>query len=458
MQKRAFLLSMMVFFLSGCINPDIPPLPLQPSQHTQITDNRWWEEFQDTNLNQLIDDALKESLSLAAAKERVLQAYATLQMKRASTMPSLGATGTAGRQDELKGVESQKDTYTATLNASYEIDLFGKKEDATNASEASFKAMQEALHVSSISLAAEISIAWYTLAQKQESLVLLQEQIKVAQKILTITKLTHERGKNSITDVWQQEQYIKSLEAQVLTLQADTDTQIRSLNILLGRSPLSALPSTSQAKLIPLPPIPDVGIPATKLLARPDVQQAFYTLQSAHYDLAEAIKNQYPSFSISLSTLASSTQFSNLLDTIIATATGTISGTLYDGGNKEALVKKARFITKERSYTYQQTLIVAFNETLEAAHKESMQTRYNTQLDERLKLARSILERQQTKYLYGIVEYLNVLSAQQSLQDLEQMKLSKELENIKYRIALYRSLGGAFITHDVDKEWKNYDN
>lgn len=457
MQKYTFLL-LSFFLFTGCVNPDIPPLPVHSVSESNSTNNQWWREFNDAHLNHLVESALKESLTLSMAKQRVLQSYALVQTQKAANLPSVSASMSGGGQDELKGKESQKETYTATLNASYEIDLFGKKEDALNASIASFNATQEALHVSSISLAAEISIAWYTLAQKQESLALLSEQQSVAKKILTITKLKHESGKNSLTDVWQQEQYIQSLQAQIILLEGDIDTQRRALNILLGRSPLSPIDHVNEAKLIALPPMPEVGIPAVKLLQRPDVKQAFFNLQASHYDMAEAIKNQYPSFSLSLSTLATSTQFSSLLDTIIATATATISGTLYDGGNKEALVKKARFITKERSLNYKQTLLEAFNETLEAEHKEQMQMRYNLQLDERIALARSIFERQQNKYLYGIVEYLNVLNAQQSLQELEQTKLSKELDIIKYRIALYRSLGGGFISLDNDKEWRNYDN
>ena len=458
MQKYTILL-LSLFLLTGCVNPDIPPLPVHSMRsESNTTDHQWWREFNDAHLNHLVESALKESLTLSMAKQRVLQSYALVQTQKAANLPSVSASMSGGGQDELKGNESQKETYSATLNASYEIDLFGKKEDALNASIASFNATQEALHVSSISLAAEISIAWYTLAQKQESLTLLSEQQSVAKKILTITKLKHESGKNSVTDVWQQEQYIQSLQAQIILLEGDIDTQRRALNILLGRSPLSPIDNANEAKLIALPPMPEVGIPATKLLQRPDVKQAFYNLEASHYDMAEAIKNQYPSFSLSLSTLATSTQFSSLLDTIIATAAATISGTLYDGGNKEALVKKARFITKERSLNYKQTLLEAFNETLEAENKEAMQLRYNLQLDERIALARSIFERQQNKYLYGIVEYLNVLNAQQSLQELEQTKLSKELEIIKYRIALYRSLGGGFISLDNDKEWRNYDN
>ncbi len=458
MQQHTFLL-LTLFFLAGCVNPNIPPLPPQSiNSESNTSTQQWWREFHDTHLNSLVESALQESLTLSMAKQRVLQSYALVQTQKAANRPSVSASMSGGGQDELKGTESQKETYTATLNASYEIDIFGKKDDALNASIASFNATQEALHVSSISLAAEISIAWYSLAQKQESLALLKEQQNVAQKILAITRLKHESGQNSVTDVWQQEQYIQSLQAQMILLEGDIDTQYRALNILLGRSPLSPINEATEAKLIPLPPIPEVGIPATKLLLRPDVKQAFYNLQASHYDMAEAIKNQYPSFSLSLSTLATSTQFSSLLDTIIATAAATISGTLYDGGNKEALVKKAKFISNERSLNYKQTLLLAFNETLEAQHKEQMQARYNLQLDERIALARFIFERQQNKYLYGIVEYLSVLNAQQSLQELEQTKLSKELEIIKYRIALYRSLGGGFISLDNDKEWRNYDN
>ena len=83
---------------------------------------------------------------------------------------------------------------------------------------------------------------------------------------------------------------------------------------------------------------------------------------------------------------------------------------------------------------------------------------YLHQLHNRTTLANAILERQSEKYLFGVVEYLSVLNAQQSLQELQQTTLSKHLEQIKYRISLHRSFGGSFIEHDIEKEWRNYAN
>ena len=103
-------------------------------------------------------------------------------------------------------------------------------------------------------------------------------------------------------------------------------------------------------------------------------------------------------------------------------------------------------------------MLQAFYDVNEALEREKNLEVYMRQLSHRSTLANAILERQSEKYLFGVVEYLSVLNAQQSLQELQQTALSKHLEHIKYRIALHRALGGGFIQHDIEKEWRNYDN
>ena len=127
--KQAFTLASfaLVLLFSGCISPTPPSLPSPPAQSAEKIE--WWKELGDAHLNQLAADALKESLSLQMAKQRVLQAYALSQNKQATLLPSLGYSSSATLKDEFKGVESNQDLYTANLTASYEVDIFGKKSD-----------------------------------------------------------------------------------------------------------------------------------------------------------------------------------------------------------------------------------------------------------------------------------------------------------------------------------------
>ncbi len=457
MKRTSWVLLVLSFFLSGCLSPTPPPLVAPPPK--QISADTWWRELGDASLNTLAETLLRENLSLDMAKQRVLQSFAAVHTKEAALLPSISMSVSSSVQNELKGVESYADTYLASLSTSYEVDLFGKKRDALTASENSFLANFEALHINTISLIAELANTWYTLAYKRESLALLREQRSVAQKVLAITNFKYESGKNSITDVWQQEQLIASLNTQMTTLQSDIDAHKRAINLLLGRSVLEEFPLAEHAKLISLASPPEVGIPATKLLARPDVKQAYYTLASANASLAEAIKNQYPSlnFSLSVGSLKSVTHFSDLLDTIIGTAMASISGTLFDGGAKEALVKQAHFVSKERSLNYKQVLLQAFGEVQEALSREINLSEYLHQLKTRINLAYTIFERQREKYLLGVVEYISVLNAQQSLHDLEQTHLNKQLELIKYRIALHRSLAGGFLDQSILEDWSSYE-
>lgn len=111
--------------IQGCIAPSPPPLPTQKPSEIQI--DPWWQELNDASLNTLVNTIIKDNLSLQMAQQRVLQAYATLENKKASTLPSASLSGAKSYQDEIKGVESKKENYTATLSASYEVDLFNKK-------------------------------------------------------------------------------------------------------------------------------------------------------------------------------------------------------------------------------------------------------------------------------------------------------------------------------------------
>jgi NodT family efflux transporter outer membrane factor (OMF) lipoprotein len=445
-----------VLLLSGCLSPTPPTLPSPPKEEQHI--EPWWTEFHDESLNQLVTAALHENLTLQSAQQRVLQAYATLHVKEAANLPSVTLSSTATLQDEIKGVNAQSEAYKATLSASYEADLFGARSHAIDAQKASYLASYEAMQVSGISLVAELSNAWYTLAYKKESLALLEEQFDVAYKMLALTRLKHQSGTNSITDVWQQEQYIKNLEAQKITLQGDIQTQIRALNLLLGRSVLTDLPQTQNARLITIPPQPEVGIAATKLLHRPDVKQAFYTLKSANEALGEAVANQYPTLNLSLSSIAGSSHFSTLLDTIIGSAVASLSGTIFDAGAKEAQVKKSLFSANEYALAYKATLLEAFSEVQDALEAEKTQTQYLNHLDQRVHFAKIIYERQKAKYAYGIETYLSVLNAQQSLQELEQTRLLKRLNLISERIALHRALAGGLFYYDVKQAWRDYEN
>lgn len=458
--KQAFTLASfaLVLLFSGCISPTPPSLPSPPVQNAEKIE--WWKELGDVHLNQLAADALKENLSLQMAKQRVLQAYALSQNKQSALLPSLSYNSSATLKDEFKGTESNQDLYTANLTASYEVDIFGKKSDIRDAATASYKASLESLHVSSISLVAELANSWYTLGYKSQSLALLEEQLGVALKTLRITELKHESGKNSITDIWQQKQYVSSLKAQKISLESDIEAQKRALNLLLGRSALSDIGVAKEAKLITLPLVPELGIPAFALTQRPDVKQAYYNLEAANSSLAEAIKNQYPSLNLSfiVGSTSSVTQFSNLLDTILGTAVASLSGTLFDGGAKEALVKQANFISKERSLNYKQTLLQAFYEVQDALEKEKNTLIYLNHLNERIFLSKATFERQLEKYRFGVVEYLSVVTAEQSLHELEQSYLTKQLELIKYRISLHRSLAGGFLSFDISHEWSRDDN
>lgn len=408
---------------------------------------RWWRELNDPELDALIERAFDANLSLRAAWARLEQAEAVLRRSGAALEPSLnldlGFRRTwqrVGTEDDgFSSVETRR--RSAGLAASYEIDLWGRIRSERNAAALDMLATREDLRALAITLSAQIASLWYDLHETQGQLDLLAAQTDITSRTLQVITGRFERGRASATDVLQQRQLLESRRGEMQRVRSRRDVIEHALAVLLGDPPSGAIFETG-AKLPELPPLPATGVPAYQLNRRPDVRAAYLDVQAADQRLAAAIADQYPRLSLTAGLETGAEDYRDLIDNWLATLAANLTAPLVDGGRRRAEVDRTRAVVVERVQQYGLALLTAMREVEDALAQERRQRELITSLEEQLALAKQVLDRAQSSYLQGGVEFLRVLDAQQSVQNLERDLLTARRNLLGFRIELYRALAG----------------
>ena len=424
--------------------------PAVPERFTdggaEVVPDRWWREFEDPRLAALIEEALAGNPGLDAVRARLRQAEAVWRRTGADAQPTLdlGLSATEGTNVDTEGRSSDATARSASLTASYEVDLWGRIEAASRGEELRYRASAEAVQTAALSLAAEVARNWYTVAEQRQTLALIAEQKATAADYLEVLRLRFVAGQARIADVLQQKDLLASLQADRQRAEANLATARHALAALLGRAPVRA-PEGDAAALPALPPLPDTGLPSGLLRRRPDLRRAQLELRAAEQDIAAAVAERFPRLSLTADATSRRDQWSGLLEDWSRTLVANLTAPLLDGGRRKAEVERTRARADELLADYRETVLEALVEVEDALVQERRQRGYLGQLEERVRLGRAVLERQRDYYRSGGGDFLNVLEAQRSLQARERERVTARRQLIGYRIALYRALAGGFL-------------
>lgn len=411
--------------------------------------DRWWTAFDDSDLNRQIDRALDGSFTLAAALQRLRAAQALARRESSDLWPDVNGFGEAEGIFRTDGPEES--LFALGLDAAYEVDLWGRIESRVEAERLRASATEADYHAVALTLSAEIARTWYSLIEGHAQLALLDEQLKTN---LTGVKLLELRfgggGDDRVgsADVLRQRQLAESTREQIVIARSRVDVLEHRLAVLQGQAPQGATYNVG-IELPPLPPLPDTGLPLELLQRRPDVRRDYLALWAADRDLASAVSAQYPRISLtgSLTTAAESPE--NLFREWILVTTGQLIAPLIDGGERRAQVDLNAALLRQLVAEYGETVRLAFREVEDALALERYQLERIESLDKQYTLARQARKALQDRYfefgeVVGETEYLDVLTATTTEQQLQRDILSARLELILTRIALYLALAGSF--------------
>jgi multidrug efflux system outer membrane protein len=405
----------------------------------------WQRFFTDARLQRLIDLALVNNRDLRISILNIEQARATYQIQRSNQFPAIGL-GVSGNRQSTGRDQPTSSIYQAGLSVSaFELDLFGRVRNLSEAALAQFLATEEARKTAQISLIAQVANTYLTMLADQELFDLTQQTLTTREESLRLTQLRFNNGVSSRLDLDSAQSLVEQARTTLAQAQRQRAQDINLLTLLVGQTIPADLPPGATLATTNLPDLP-AGLPSDLLTVRPDIRAAEQQLIAANADIGAARANYFPHISLTGSAGSASTQLSGLFKA------GTYGWTfapqailpLFDFGRTRAGVESARAGRDIAVAQYERSIQTAFREVADAL---AGQATYNEQLRAQQAVAQAEADRfrlSDLRYRNGTASQLDLLDAQRSLFIAQQQAIQANLQRLENQVTLYRVLGGGW--------------
>lgn len=442
-------ISALILAMAGCsvhrpLEPDNvkPDIPEQFSTSGTIkAADKWWQEFSSSELTTLIETALADNLDVQQAWAKLRQAESTLHAAGANKLPSVTADGSASRTEYVSGDLTDRSSYSTTLSASYEVDLWKKISSTEKASYFDYQATRKDVESTALALTSMIAETWFSLVEQNMLMELQQEQVETNEYYLKLVELRFRKGDATAMEVFQQRLQLSSSTGALPSIKAQIAILERTLSVLLGRPP-EKLNMTIPDTLPQLSELPQTGLCVDLISKRPDIAAEEYRLLAADQRFAVAQASLYPTFSISASTGGQVDNLSDMVDNWFVNLAGNLFAPLFDGGTRRAEVSRTESVVQQYLLGWKQMIYNALLEVEEALISEAGQEQTLVEIRKQIELAEHTLKRAESNYVNGTSSFLNVLSSIESLQSLQKSEVDAMAQLLLSRIDLYVALGG----------------
>ncbi len=461
---RMTLPSFALMALASCASMTPPALTLPEtwrstalvSEQTPVEEltSQWWERFNSPELNRLITQAFDRNHDLKGALARVLQTEANARSTSAGFFPSIsaGVSGSRTERQQPNGPDVASRGYQGTLQAAYQVDLFGQIRNAAASANRRLESSLYDRETVAITLVSSVITSYLQVLSARERLQLTTERLKNAEEILRLLETQRRVGVLSDLELAQQRSALASQRAALPGLRLAERQSLNGLAVLLGQNPEGFDIQGRALTELSLPVIAS-GIPSTLLMRRPDLRSAESGLRAANFDVAGARAARFPSIQLTASGGSSSGALADLFatGTFFYTLGASASETIFAGGRLLAQEQGARARYLELSEDYQQSVIAAFRDVenaLEAVSQNGQQydlaREASTQADLAYRLA-------QLRYRTGSADFQTVLNAQNSAFSAQESVVQGELSRFSAVVSLTLALGGGWDGATPDK-------
>ena len=342
------------------------------STNGPLTELAWWKVYEDATLQTLVREALTNSYDLRIAVARVEQARAVAMQARSRFVPSVDYNGTVsrGRNDFLGSAFPQNGATTgsasATLNAFWEVDLWGRVRRLNESARAQFLASEEARRGVLLSLLSDVATAYFQLLELDQELEIASRTTNSFIESLKIFDQRVEGGTASALQSSRAEAALEDAAAAVPAIRERISATENQLCILLGRNPG---PVSRPASLLTqrMPDIP-AGLPSSLLERRPDLRQSEQLLRSANAQVGESIAELFPKIGLTafLGKVSPELSAFTLGSANAWGIAGEATGPLFEGGRLVGRYRQAKAARQEAAWQYQHTILNAFREVSDA--------------------------------------------------------------------------------------------
>jgi NodT family efflux transporter outer membrane factor (OMF) lipoprotein len=419
---------------------------------------QWWHRFDDPVLSDLVSAALARNPDIRTAVSRITEARAVRDSQKSSLLPSLSADLSGGgnrTRARRSGTTTSSESYGASLDASWEIDLFGRQRQTLSAASADLGQARENLHSAQVTLAAEVAAAYVALRSAETRLAVVRSTIETRAQTLQIAEWRENAGTGDALDRQQAVGSLEQARASVPELRQTIAQTRNQLVVLLDLAP-GALDTLLQINL-PLPRVPPAfatGIPAETLRQRPDVRASEYALLAAAARTSAARRERLPTLNLSGTIGVEALKAGDLLDpeTIVASALGSLTAPVFDAGRIRNNITIQSEREQQALIAYESTVLTALAEVENALVAVSRNAERLSHLQRAAAAAREAESLALLQYQAGQSDLLAVLDAQRSLLSFEEQVVATRADELSAHIQLYKALGGGWAPAAVSPD------
>ena len=415
-------------------------------------DDHWWTVFQDATLDSLIHVAVRQNPSVLTALNRIDMAKANLRIARGGYYPALSLDAGWNRQQTSGNTgtgqpQSRVGYYDATVNMSWQVDVFGSIRQRVKAQKENFAASREEYNATMVSLCAEVASAYFNLRETQQELSVLQRNALSQKAVVDITEVRYNTGLASKLDVAQAKSVYYSTLASIPATESGIIQYMNALAVLLGLYPQDVTAALETGKPLPdyIEPV-GVGLPGQLLLRRPDVRVAERQVNAQAALLGASKTDWLPSFFLNGSFGYASHDMKDF--TIRSSMTWSIapsmSWTIFNGGQRANNVRLQRAQLDETINQFNTTVLTAVQEVDNAMSSYKNSIKQIVACREMLNQGKEAFKLSLDLYKQGLSPFQNVLDAQRSLLSYENSLVQAQGYSLLCLIQMYQALGGGW--------------
>lgn len=404
----------------------------------------WWRGFRSRELTALVERAHLENLDIAAAVARIEQADAQTRIAGAPLLPLITFDGSATRSGV--GMAPGTSNFSAVLNASYELDFWGKNRAALRSAEYTAIATRFDREVTVLSTVATVINTYFQVLAAQDRLRIARDNVRAATRILNVYQQRVSAGTSSGLDLAQQQSLVAQQRAAIPPLDQQLRQSIATLAVLVGVPPARlTLRGGSLQSIVPQRVAP--GLPSDLLLQRPDIREAEAQLLAADANVDNARAALFPSIQLTGQGGFVSTALTTLIapQSVVYSAAASVSQPIFDGFRLWSALDQQKGRRTELLADYRKAILSGFADVERAliavrdlAEQERLQI-------EAVATARRAYELSETQLNAGTVDITTVLNTERTLFQEQDQLVIVRLTRMQAIVSLFQALGGGWV-------------
>ena len=428
-----------------------------------VVDAVWWDSFRDPELSALVGRLARQNLDLQAAAEQVQQGRAQRQIAASQGLPTLDANGSYTRLRlnpnilqtlviPAPGAPVAFDLWQDSLSSSWEVDLFGRVRREVEAQQANTEAAIEARHAIALMAISDLAQDYMQLRGTQAMEAITQASLADAERNAALVRNQFANGVSTTLDIANAEAQRATIASSLPPLRTTEARLINAIGVLLALPPRTLESElTRPAPQPPVPPSVPVGLPGELARRRPDIRLAEARLHAATAETGVAIADFYPDVRLTGQIGTQSLQFPqafNLYSGFYMVGPS-IDVPIFEGGRLRATLRLRRSQQRQAAISFRSTVLQAWQDVDDALTAYAQAQHQRLQIAEAVRQNQIALTAARQRYQQGVVDFLNVLTAQSALLQSRNSLANSDAQIESDLVALYRALGGGWQIADA---------